>query len=152
MLRWGKRDTTASMSPDEGEKVFCFVGFFSQANEAVKSLFSVGGNQKHRDHFPPKEQEQLMQTADEGKRSTVKTKRLKALWWFKKQTNSKTSFSMAAIWEENSLLGISCEFEYVTVVTPLSGREVKKWYNDIWHSYTVYEKSVSIASIACAVT
>lgn len=67
------------MSPDEGEKVFCFVGFFSQANEAVKSLFSVGGNQKHCDRFPPKEQEQLMQTADEGKRSTVKTKRLKAL-------------------------------------------------------------------------
>lgn len=115
MLRWGRRETTDSMSPDEGEKVFCFVGLFSQANEAIKSLFSVGGNQKHYDHFPPKEREQLMQTADEGKRSTVKTKREKVLWRFKKQkkqqNKNKTSFSMAAICGGNSLLGISCEFE-----------------------------------------
>lgn len=41
------------MSPDEAEKAFCFVGFFSQTNEAVKSLFSVGGNQKHYDHPHP---------------------------------------------------------------------------------------------------
>lgn len=158
MLRWGKQETTPSMSPDEAEKAFCFVGFFSQTNEAVKSLFSVGGNQKHYDHPPPhpppppKEQEQLMQTADEGKRSTAKTKRLKSLWRFKKQKKTQTS----NLWGKQSTRNLVRVWVRATVVTPLSGRAVKKWHDDKSDTVILYRKSLLaatqrciIASIAC---
>lgn len=162
MLRWGKQETTASMSPDEAEKAFCFVLLgFSHRQTRQSSLFLVWVAIKNimitpTPHPPPpKEQEQLMQTADEGKRSTAKTKRLKSLWRFKKQKKPQTS----NLWGKQSTRNLVRVWVRATVVTPLSGRAVKKWHDDKSDTVILYRKSLLaatqrciIASIACAVT
>lgn len=112
MLRWGIQETTASMSPDEGEKVFCFVLLgFSHRQTRQSSLILVWVAIKNIMITPPRT-ETINANSRRGQKVNCENKKSEGIMTIQKTNKKKTVLAWQQFVRKNSLLGISCEFEY----------------------------------------